>query len=170
MPVPEHPFSSSLLSAFTDKLKILVRAGSRFVAGGKRLGSAARHKAVDKNLVFSLNKSKVPTLRQLKYIRHFLSTAERRIIRLAFLVIAVSIAIAGVNIYRNHIVLVPAKGGSYTEILTGTPKFINPLYSSINTVDSDLVSLIYSGLLKRNSRNQLVPDLAEEFKISDDGK
>lgn len=170
MPVSEHPFSSSLLSAFKDKLKILVRAGSRFVAGGKRLGSTARYKAVDKKLVFSLNKSKVPTLRQLKYIRHFLSTAERRIIRLAFLVIAVSAAAAGINIYRNHIVLVPARGGSYTEVLTGTPKFINPLYSSINTVDSDLVSLVYSGLLKRNARNELVADLAEGFTVNDDGK
>jgi peptide/nickel transport system substrate-binding protein len=131
----------------------------------------ARHKcSTDARLIFALNKTKIPSPQQLKYLGRFLNKSERRAILVSFLVILAGVGFLGANFYRNHIVLGPARGGAYAEILTGTPNFINPLYASINTVDSDLVSLIYSGLLRRNNNNDLVPDLAEKFAVSPDGK
>ena len=141
---------SNKLNFFTKKIKI-------------------KKSTVDKNLIFSLNKSKIPTTSQLKYINHFLSKREKTIIQISLVLIIISGIFLLTNLYKNHIVLVPDNGGEYTEGLTGSPKFINPLYSSINTVDSDIESLIYSGLLKRNKENQIVPDLAEKFEASEDG-
>jgi len=124
----------------------------------------------DKKLIFSLKDSKFPDWNQLKYIGQFLSRPEKKIIQICLAIIAVNLVLLGFSLYRNNIELTPASGGSYTEIITGSPKFINPLYASINNVDSDLVALIYSGLLKRGENNSLVPDLAEKFSVSDDGK
>lgn len=54
----------------------------------------------------------------------------------------------------------PDTGGAYTEGLVGQPRYINPVLAAVNNVDSDISRIVYSGLLKFNSRNQLVPDLA----------
>lgn len=123
---------------------------------------------IDKKLIFSLNKSKVPGWNQFKYISQFLSRQEKKIIQTCLIIIVLSFVFLGITFYSNHVKLVPASGGSYTEVLTGTPKFINPLYASINTVDSDITSLVYSGLLQRDKDNNLIPDLADKFEVSED--
>jgi len=124
----------------------------------------------DQKLIRSLNKSKMPSLNQFKYVHQFLSKQEKKIINTCLIVIAVSLVILSISFYRSNIELVAAKGGNYTEVLTGTPKLINPLYASINTVDSDIVSFLYSGLLKKDKDNNLIPDLAEKFEVSEDEK
>lgn len=43
---------------------------------------------------------------------------------------------------------VPLDGGSITEGIIGTPRFINPVLAS-SDIDRDLVSLIYSGLMRK---------------------
>jgi len=124
----------------------------------------------DKTLIFSLNKSKIPSINQLRYIGKFLNKKERFSIQVSLLLIITSVVFLGVNIYKNHVTTGPAYGEEYTEGLTGMPKFINPLYASINMVDSDITSLVYSGLLKKNKDNKIVPDLAKKFEISSDQK
>jgi peptide/nickel transport system substrate-binding protein len=64
---------------------------------------------------------------------------------------------------------VPTEGGSLTEGIVGTPRFINPLLT-LSESDNDLTTLIYSGLLKATPEGTLIPDLAERYTISDDGK
>ncbi|MFA5318070.1 MAG: ABC transporter substrate-binding protein [Patescibacteria group bacterium] len=124
----------------------------------------------DKKLIRSLNESKMPSINQFRYIGQFLSKKERKIINVSLGVIAVSLLILSVSFYRNNVELVATKGGNYTEALTGSPKLINPLYSSINTIDSDISSLVFSGLLKKDNDNKLIPDLAEKFEVSEDQK
>lgn len=63
---------------------------------------------------------------------------------------------------------VPARGGSLSEGIIGSPRFINPLLA-ISDADRDLTALVYSGLLKALPDGTLVPDLAESFTVSDDG-
>ncbi|MDD5050663.1 MAG: peptide ABC transporter substrate-binding protein [Candidatus Pacebacteria bacterium] len=63
---------------------------------------------------------------------------------------------------------IPAYGGVLTEGVVGIPRFINPLLATGDT-DRDLVSLVYSGLLKATPDGKLVPDLAESYSISADG-
>lgn len=63
-------------------------------------------------------------------------------------------------------VVVPARGGSLREGVIGLPRFINPILS-ISDADRDLTSLVYSGLMKASSKEELGPDLAESYQISD---
>ncbi len=124
------------------------------------------HGHLDKKLIFSLNKSRIPNLKQLKYVGQFLSRKEKRAISGSLIIVMVSLLFLGIDFSRKHIKTAPQKGGSYVEGLVGSPNLINPLYSSINNVDADICHLIYSGLLKRDKKNDLSPDLAEKFEIS----
>ncbi len=63
---------------------------------------------------------------------------------------------------------IPARGGSLSEGIVGTPRFINPLLAT-SDADKDLTALVYSGLLKRTAAGVLVPDLAASSSVSDDG-
>lgn len=125
---------------------------------------------VNKKLVYSLSKSRVPSFRQLKYIKKFLSSKELWIILACFVFIFSSIFWLGGRFYLKHVDITPAKGGEYSEALIGSPKYINPLYSSINDVDDDLVHLIYSSLFKHDKNGNLVNDLVESYQISPDNK
>jgi peptide/nickel transport system substrate-binding protein len=64
---------------------------------------------------------------------------------------------------------VPAYGGSLSEGLIGSPRFINPVLA-LSDSDHDLTSLVYSGLLKATPEGDYVPDLAESYTVSSDGK
>lgn len=65
---------------------------------------------------------------------------------------------------------IPAYGGTYSEALVGEPQFINPLLLGINDTDKDIAALVYSGLMKYDESGSVVPDLAERYEISQDGK
>ena len=62
---------------------------------------------------------------------------------------------------------IPASGGSFHEGMVGLPRTINPVLA-ISDVDRDIASLVYAGLMKYD-KDALVPDLAKEYKVSDDG-
>lgn len=63
----------------------------------------------------------------------------------------------------------PAPGGTYVEGIGGYPQSLNPLLSFYNDADSDVVSLVYSGLTKLNRYSEVVPDLATEWFIDPSG-
>jgi peptide/nickel transport system substrate-binding protein len=63
---------------------------------------------------------------------------------------------------------VPITGGSLTEGVVGSPRFVNPLLAT-SDVDRDLTTLVYSGLLRLVPGRGYEPDLAESHEISDDG-
>jgi peptide/nickel transport system substrate-binding protein len=71
------------------------------------------------------------------------------------------------KVNKIFLVEVPDYGGSLTEGIIGSPRFINPLLSS-SDIDKDLTSLIYSGLLRVGSGGELIPDIAESYTISSD--
>ena len=63
---------------------------------------------------------------------------------------------------------IPVQGGTITEAATDFSRFVNPVLAR-SDVDRDLVTLIYSGLLKPTVGNVLVNDLAESVTKSDNG-
>lgn len=63
----------------------------------------------------------------------------------------------------------PVQGGIYTEALIGSPQRLNPLLDTANSVDRDLDRLIFSGLVKFDSRGIPTLDLAEAIGVSQDG-
>jgi peptide/nickel transport system substrate-binding protein len=63
----------------------------------------------------------------------------------------------------------PAQGGVYTEALVGNPQRLNPLLDDRNSADRDINALIFSGLVKFDSRGIAQVDLAESIGVSQDG-
>ncbi len=72
------------------------------------------------------------------------------------------------SINQSFMVSIPARGGSFSEGIIGTPRFINPVLA-LSDADKDLTSLVYSGLLRSGKNGELVLDLAETYEISPDG-
>jgi peptide/nickel transport system substrate-binding protein len=72
------------------------------------------------------------------------------------------------QVNNAFLVEVPLKGGSLTEGIVGTPRFINPVLA-FSDADKSLVSLVYSGLLKNSGNNRTVDDLADNVVISSNG-
>lgn len=66
------------------------------------------------------------------------------------------------------VVTVPSRGGSLSEGILGSPRFINPILS-ISDADRDLTALVYSGLLRATPQGGYTPDLAESYRVSEDG-
>ncbi len=94
---------------------------------------------------------------------------QRWLVRSLASVIVISIVLLAINFILGHTYLQPKVGGDYKEGLIGQPRYINPVLSSTNDADRDLVQLIYSGLFKYDSQGKLIPDLAESYTIGDDG-
>lgn len=57
----------------------------------------------------------------------------------------------------------------YIEAIVGAPARVNPLFAPLNDTDSDIASLVFSGLTRLGPEGQVLPDLAESWQISDDG-
>ncbi len=64
---------------------------------------------------------------------------------------------------------VPEPGGIYTEAAVGTVKVLNPVLPE-STLSNDINRLIFSGLTRYNQQRQVVPDLAERWDVSADGR
>lgn len=69
---------------------------------------------------------------------------------------------------RHFSVQVPIQGGTLTEGVVGYVGYINPVLA-VTDSGRDLTELMYAGLLKATSEGTLIPELAESYKISDDG-
>lgn len=83
------------------------------------------------------------------------------------LIMALSAAtmLAGVSLALTS--EIPSRGGSYSEGIVGSPRFVNPILA-VSETDRDLTMLIFSGLMRMKPDGTLVPDLAESYKISED--
>ncbi len=84
------------------------------------------------------------------------------------IVCGVSAIVLLVRVHNSFLVEVPSFGGSFTEGVIGSPRFINPILA-ISDTDKDISSIIYSGLLKIDGSGKYAPDLAESYTISPDG-
>lgn len=72
------------------------------------------------------------------------------------------------KISDSYMLDAPAYGGTLTEGIIGTPRFINPILAA-SDADRDLVALAYSGLLRPDNHGRLINDMAEKYEISEDG-
>lgn len=113
---------------------------------------------------------KLTTLRGWRQFLRVLNKREK-IIFLVFLFLSVgSIIFLANSFYLRNTEPVPAKGGTFVEGVIGSPRNINPVYAQGNDVDRDLTELIYAGLMKLNEKGEIIPDLAKEYKVLENGK
>jgi len=58
----------------------------------------------------------------------------------------------------------------YVEAVVGAPSRVNPLFVHLNDADRDLASLVFSGLTRLAADGSVLPDLAETWETSPDGR
>ncbi len=90
----------------------------------------------------------------------------------AFYILTAIFILSGLSLLwqlnKAYLVTVPQPGGTLTEGVIGTSRFINPLLATTNG-DKDLTALVYSGLMRHMPDDSLIPDLAESYTISSSG-
>ncbi|MBI4156064.1 MAG: hypothetical protein HY507_02405 [Candidatus Zambryskibacteria bacterium] len=110
---------------------------------------------------------RIPYSHKVMRIIHAFSLTERIIF---FLFVTIFIGSGIVLLYqvsKSFMVEVPDYGGTLTEGVIGSPRFVNPILAT-SDIDRDLTSLIYSGLLKVEDDGTIIPDLAKSYSISND--
>jgi peptide/nickel transport system substrate-binding protein len=115
----------------------------------------------------SIRFGEAPLLRKVSLTFKTFSFTEKIIFSVIFLVALVSAIIILAKLNEQYLVKVPHRGGSLTEGIVGSPRFINPVLALSDT-DKDAASLIYSGLMKATPEGSLINDLAQEVNISED--
>ncbi|MBX4201842.1 peptide ABC transporter substrate-binding protein, partial [Candidatus Saccharibacteria bacterium] len=73
------------------------------------------------------------------------------------------------NLSDHYQSLQPVAGGLYTEGLIGNFTNANPLYAT-GAADTAVSRLVFSGLFKYDNKNELVGDLAKDYKLDDTQK
>src|SRR5512136_71525 len=95
-------------------------------------------------------------------------------LRWQILVVAVTLVVVAVLLLTQQPSVNPtlpqaASGGIYTEALVGSFGRLNPLLDLNNPADRDVDRLLFSSLVKFDSRGIPQPDLAESWGVSADG-
>jgi peptide/nickel transport system substrate-binding protein len=97
-----------------------------------------------------------------------------RRLRWQILVVAITLIVVAVLLLSQQPILAPnlsqpSSGGIYSEALIGSLGRLNPLLDWNNPTDRDVDSLVFSGLIKFDSRGLPQPDLAESWGATPDG-
>lgn len=64
---------------------------------------------------------------------------------------------------------IPKRGGTIIEGVVTLPHYINPVLA-VTDSDKDITALVYAGLMRQTTEAEPVPELAENYTISTDGK
>jgi peptide/nickel transport system substrate-binding protein len=96
------------------------------------------------------------------------SPAERLTLYVLAVLLGVSTLTLLAKANMEATVTVPTRGGALTEGITGTVRFVNPVLA-MSPVDTDLTTLVYSGLMRGAPDGGTIPDLAEGYDVSSDG-
>jgi len=120
------------------------------------------------NLYTRLRNFKLPKKKEINLVLSSFSKKEWVVFVGLLMVLFLSTILILKNINESFMVTVPLRGGSISLGVVGIPRFINPILAN-GEADQDLVSLIYSGLMRKNGNGELIPDLAEKYEKSENG-
>lgn len=122
----------------------------------------------EKILFFLKKRVDLPSFKETARIYKILSLKEK-IAFLAFTaVFGISMLFIASDLSGKLLTEIPVSGGTLTEGVIGTPRFINPILA-VSDTDRDMTALIYSGLLRPDEKGGLNLDMAEKYEISEDG-
>jgi len=127
-------------------------------------------KLLDKRIIFALEERKIPSVKQLLKSGAVFGKKEKFLLLIFLVIFFSSLCVEAGRFCLRHIIITPNYGGVYTEGLVGRPRYINPLFSIVSNVDSDITRLVYSGLLRFDPSAGYSADLASSYDISDDQK
>lgn len=95
-------------------------------------------------------------------------TSDRIILRVLFFSLLFLCLLFAFNLNKDNSFSTPTRGGSLVEGVVGIPRFVNPALA-ITRADQDATALLYSGLLRIDKDGKLIPDIAENINLSEDG-
>ena len=110
----------------------------------------------------------LPKLEEIVYVLRKMRLWEKLVFFTLTIIFLVSFFIIIWKISNLYAVEIPAYGGTLTEGIMGTPRFINPVLAS-SDADRDITALVYSGLMRADNNGRLINDMAEKYEISEDG-
>lgn len=157
------------MSLFRDRTRSMFR---RLTQGQTRRSSASlrEQSGWDKRLVHSLTSARLPTWRQIRHLPEVLSSNDSFRLRVGAACLVLGLALLGTRFYFSNTEIGPKVGGELTEAVVGTPRNLNPILSVSNDVDNDLTRLVFSRLFTTDGAGRVVPDLVENYSISDNQK
>ena len=91
--------------------------------------------------------------------------------RLAITFFIIALIMGGVKVkqeYSSMTKIVPGSGGTYREAVVGDFKYFNPILAS-SDAEKSTSKLIFSGLVKFDKYNNILPDVADRWEVSADG-
>lgn len=94
--------------------------------------------------------------------------SDRFLLRIAILIVILTGIWLAFSLNQHYSENTPTRGGTITEGIIGTPRFINPALA-ITRADQDVTALVYSGLMKISQDGTLVTNVAESINVSEDG-
>ncbi|OGZ38933.1 MAG: hypothetical protein A3E90_03020 [Candidatus Portnoybacteria bacterium RIFCSPHIGHO2_12_FULL_40_11] len=121
------------------------------------------------NLIERSRNFQWPKRKQWAHLPKILSPKERWLVLGLFFVILFSLMSLAVKDYLDKTEALPDYGGTYEEGIIGQPRFLNPVLAQTNDADRDLTQIIFSSLLKHDGRGNLIPDLAKNYEIKENG-
>lgn len=111
----------------------------------------------------------LPKEHRVRELAYSFSPAEKLLFMILLAVFIVSSFMIVARVNSESLVEIPVTGGSFSEGIVGSPRFINPLLPQQTDADRDLATLIYSGLMRANPDGTLRHDLAKSHTVSEDG-
>jgi peptide/nickel transport system substrate-binding protein len=111
---------------------------------------------------------KLPNKKEVRWVFTNFSKKEWIVFFVFLLLLLISTLGILNKLNKSFTVSVPLKGGSFNEGVVGTPRFVNPILA-ISDADQDVTSLVYSGLMRKNTDGTLSPDLAQSYSVSENG-
>lgn len=111
----------------------------------------------------------LPSIKEIRHAISFFSKKEYYIFIFLVILLVVNTIMILQSINKHFMVDIAREGGTISEGIIGTPRFVNPILAS-SLIEQDLVSLIYSGLMRKDIEGNLMPDLAVSYpEVSKDG-
>lgn len=110
----------------------------------------------------------IPTKKEVSLAISSFNRSDWHIIGGMIVIMIISTIFILSTINKEIATVVPAHGGSFSEGIIGTPRFVNPVLATTNA-DKDIARLVYSGLMRKGDKGALIPDLASSYTVSDDG-
>ncbi|MBU0767159.1 hypothetical protein KKF55_05290 [Patescibacteria group bacterium] len=95
---------------------------------------------------------------------------ERIILLIALGAFILSFLVLAKRFYGENTILVPTKGGTYIEGSVGEFQQLVPWFTITNDVNRDIVSLVFSGLLKYNPETKSIEEDLATLKVSNDNR
>ncbi len=116
-----------------------------------------------------LKREKIPTKENLIDIKNQPFSFYKGVLLFTCLLVTALFLSLLMSISNKFSVEVPDYGGTLSEGVIGSPRFINPLLATSET-DQALTTLVYSGLVKESGEGQLTTVLADRFVVDPMGK